>query len=145
MFRYCYGRVSNRDDALDLTQETFMRTWDYLYRGKKIANIKAFLFTTLNNLITDWYRKKKPVQLDPDMAQQIPDESYGSDPSLEAEGKWALSLLGTLEEKQREAVTLRYVEGLSPREIAEISGENENTISVRINRAIASLRKAVEQ
>lgn len=145
MFRYCYTRVSNRDDALDLTQDAFTRTWDYLYKGKTIRNLKAFMFMTLNNLIIDWYRKKKPIPLDYDVALQIPDTEHSKDPFLEAEGKWALSLLDKLQEKQKTVVTLRYVEGFSPKEIAKLLGEEENTVSVRIHRAIASLQELVQK
>ncbi len=141
MFRYCYVRVSNREQALDLTQEAFMKTWKHLYEGKAIKNLKAFLFTTLNNLIIDWYRKKKALPLDEKDASQIPDEQHTKDPSLEAEGKWALSLLNKLDAKSKTVVMLRFVEGWSPKEIAKHLGEKENAISVRIHRGLASLKE----
>jgi len=52
-----------------------------------------------------------------------------------------MEVLNKLEEPYRQAVTLRYVDGLSPKEIAEIVGESTNNISVRINRGIEKLKK----
>ena len=145
MFRHCYVRVSNRDEALDLTQEAFTNTWDYLHKGNEIRNPKAFLFKTLNNLIVDWYRKKKSVPLDDEVALQIPDEHHSKDPGVEMDGKWAMSLLDTLDEKHRTVVELRLVEGWTPKEIAISLGETENAVSVRIHRGIEKLRGFVDE
>jgi RNA polymerase sigma-70 factor (ECF subfamily) len=144
MFRYCYMRVSNREEALDLVQESFMRTWDYLQKGREIKNLKAFLFMTLNNQIIDWYRKKKSVQLEDEIAEAIPDEYHSKDPAIEIDGKWALSLLDKLDDKTKNVITLRYVEEWSPKEIAKLLGETENSVSVRIHRGIDSLQKFVK-
>ena len=62
---------------------------------------------------------------------------------FEAELSEALKMLNKLEEPYRQAVTLRYVDGLSPKEIAEIVGENANNVSVRINRGISKLKKYI--
>ena len=145
LFRHCYIRVSSRDEALDITQETFMKTWDYMQKGNQVKNVKGFLFKTLNNLIIDWYRKKKPEALEDEVAVQLPDEHHSKDPHIEAEGKWALSLLDSLDEKHRTVVAMRLVEGFSPKEIAAMLGERENTVSVRIHRGIATLRALVDE
>jgi DNA-directed RNA polymerase specialized sigma24 family protein len=59
LFRHCFFKLSNRELALDLVQETFSRTWEYISSGKEVNNIKGFLFKVANNLIIDEYRKKK--------------------------------------------------------------------------------------
>ena len=64
IFRFCLIRVSNREQALDITQETFLRLWKNMQEGKTILNNKAFLFTIAHRLIIDWYRKKKSFSLD---------------------------------------------------------------------------------
>jgi RNA polymerase sigma-70 factor, ECF subfamily len=145
LFRHCYFRVNNREEAKDLTQDAFMKTWGYLYKGGQIKNLKAFLFSTLNNLIIDWYRKKKPEALDEEWALNIPYEGYNKDTLLEAEGKLAMSLLNKLDDKTKKVVTLRLVEGWPPKEIAEFLGESENAVSVRIHRGIASLQNIVKE
>src|SRR3989338_4735544 len=67
IFRYCYFRVYDRERARELSQETFMKAWEYLSRtGKKIENLRAFLYKIATNLIIDNSRQKgkKTVSLD---------------------------------------------------------------------------------
>ncbi|MCI0619808.1 sigma-70 family RNA polymerase sigma factor [Candidatus Wolfebacteria bacterium] len=144
VFRHCYLRVSPREEAVDITQEAFMKVWDYLRTGQEVHNMKAFVFKTVNNLIIDWYRKKKPVTLDDEEALRIPDTLHATDPELAALGREALTLLARLDGEYRTVVELRIIEGFGPKEIAEILGETENAVSVRIHRGIAKLRELYE-
>src|SRR3989344_5622010 len=64
IFRHCYFRVSDRDKAKDITQDTFTKTWEYIARGGKVESIKAFLYRVANNLIVDEFRKKKELSLE---------------------------------------------------------------------------------
>lgn len=145
VFRHCYLRVSQREDALDITQETFTKVWDYLQRGKKVDNMKALIFKSANNLIIDWYRKKKPVPLDDEVALRLPDHNHAPNPQIEAEGSWAREKLLELEEQYRVVVEMRLVQDLGPKEIASILGESENVVSVRIHRGIKKLQKLVQE
>ena len=52
-----------------------------------------------------------------------------------------LAVIHTLDEPSRESLLLRFVEGFSPAEIAELRGETPNAISVRINRALKKVRE----
>ena len=55
--------------------------------------------------------------------------------------KEVVDKLFEIDEKYRDVLVLRYTEGLSVQEIAEVLGERENTVSVRIHRGIQQLRK----
>lgn len=144
VYRHCVIRVSNRDEAVDIMQETFMRTWDYMQNGGKVRNMKAFIFRVANNLIIDWYRKKKPVLLDDEQAVSIPDEEHSDNPEKLVEHEEILAFLKMVDEPYRTAITLRFVEGFAPKEIAKILGESENTISVRVHRGLKKLRECFE-
>jgi RNA polymerase sigma-70 factor (ECF subfamily) len=141
IFRYCLLRVSDRELAKDIAQETFMKVWQYAIKGQEIGNLRALFFTTAKNLIIDHYRKKKATSLDSMMED-------GFDVGIEInesvidkfDGEKAMSFLGSIPEKYRDAIYLQYVEGLSVKEIAEITGETENNISVRIHRGLQKLR-----
>lgn len=146
IFRFCVLRVSDREQALDLVQETFARLWQSLTKGQKIDNARGFLFTVAQRLVIDWYRKKKAVPFnrleseEEDAAFDPPDttlEGLG----LGAEGRYLLGKIGEIGPSNRQAVYLRFVEGLSPGEIGDILGVSANAASVRINRGLAELRK----
>lgn len=146
IFRYCYFRVYDREHALDLVQETFMKTWEYLASGRQIGNLKAFLYKVANNMIIDSARKKKALSLD-ELREN------GFDPALDEREKTERSLdmqilldnLKDVDEIYREAILLRYVEDLSPEEIAAVTGETPNNISVRIHRGIRQLRLVLQK
>jgi RNA polymerase sigma-70 factor (ECF subfamily) len=148
IFRFCLVRVSSREQALDITQEVFLRLWQTLSSSKEVLNYKAFLFTVARRLIIDWYRKKKSVSLDSllsgddDKEYEVVDEStMGSSMSDKAEGRYLMSKINELKDKDRDIIYLRFVEDLSPSEIGEILGISANTASVRINRSLHELRK----
>jgi len=147
IFRFCLVRVSNREQALDILQETFLRLWQNMSEDKEILNSRAFLFTVAHHLIIDWYRKKKSLSLDKLMntyqeAEYIlPDTAIENNPELGAEGRYLLGKLKDLAPPHQQPVYLRFVEGLSPREIGDILGITENAASVRINRGLSELRR----
>jgi RNA polymerase sigma-70 factor (ECF subfamily) len=144
IFRLCYAKTGNRDEAKDLTQETFLRVWDRLGKeGAEIENLKAFLFTVARNLIKDYYKKKKPV-----LARDLPEGAMENVPlevdvTLEGESKILLAALKDLSDPYREALMLHLVEGLPIGEIAKMLGERPNTISVRVKRGLLKARKAL--
>lgn len=142
LFRHCYFRVSSREVAEDLTQELFMRIWNHLAAGKTIDKPKAFLYRIAGNLIIDYYRKKKELSLDALGEGGYDPPGASADSILDyAAGQHALSLVAKLESPYREVLIMRYVDGLSLGDIAQIIGESENTVSVRIHRGVEKLKK----
>ncbi len=146
IFRFCYFKTGDKELATDLAEQAFMKLWDYLQTEGEVLNAKAFLYGVSRNMVIDWYRKKKEVSADSlyEGGFDPPDESSGGDSSLSAEIKNMLKLMKGLSDGDREILTLRYVEGLKIGEIAEIVKESENSVSVRINRAINKLREFYE-
>ena len=143
IFRFCLIRVSGHEQALDITQETFLRLWQTLQAGTVIVNARAFLFTVANRLIIDWYRRKKPrsLEADADEADPIDETTAGMGLELGAESRYLIAKLQELQPAHARAIYLRYIEGLSPPEIGEILGISGNAASVRINRGLKELRK----
>lgn len=140
LFRYSLIKVSNREQARDIVQETFTHTWSFIVEGGRIHNIKAFLYRTTNNLIIDWYRKKKSVSLDQLVEQGFNPRDNKENPEFASDVKQAIKLIEKIDDPYREALVLRFVEDLSPSEIAETLGVSANVVSVRINRGLEKLR-----
>lgn len=141
LFRHSYFRVFERERARDLVQETFTRTWGYLLQGKQIDNMRAFLYRVLNNLIVDESRKKRPLSLDELEEKGLePSEDHRERIAANIEAKVFLRMLDEVSEKHRDVIIMRHVDDLGPKDIAAITGESENTVSVRIHRAMQELR-----
>jgi RNA polymerase sigma-70 factor (ECF subfamily) len=141
LFRHCYFRTGDRERAKELVQETFTRTWQYLTDGKPIDNIRAFLYRTATNLIIDDVRRGAMLSLDA-LAEDgfQPRDEADAARRAHIEAQVALGHLDRLDDKHREALLLRYLDGLKPKEIADLLGESQNVISVRIHRGLQKLR-----
>ena len=155
LFRHAAMRLKDRDRAIELTQECFMKVWEYAQKGGEIRELRPFLYRTLRHLIIDEYRRKKPVSLEA-MAEGFedknveallpPDQSNTLERAIERfDGVAALAALQKLPDAYREALSLRYIEGLSPQEIGKIVGESENAVSVRIHRGLKKLKEMLEE
>jgi RNA polymerase sigma-70 factor, ECF subfamily len=142
IFRHCYYRLFDRERARDIMQDTFMRAWEYMGKGEKVDNIRALLYRIANNLIIDYVRKKKETSLDA-MQEDGFDPATDDDMAHAAErldGAQAVQALQQLDDSHREVLVMRYVNGLEPAEIAKITGESANTVSVRLHRGLRKLR-----
>lgn len=145
IFRYCYFRVYNREEAKDLTQETFAKIWEYLSNGKEVKNLRAFAYKVALNLIIDKARSGRRTQSLEELREG------GFEPAAEGGREEEIDklldiervkkLFNQLDEIYREALILRYVNGLRPKEIAEALGESEDAVSVRIHRGLKMLKK----
>lgn len=145
LFRFGLYKLGDHERVKDLVQETFVRTWSYLQGGKDIQQLRPFLYRTLSNLIIDEYRKKKTVSLEVLVEEGFdPVDSAAPEAGLQYDSERALRLVQSLPEAYRDAVYMRYVEGFSLEDIATITGETKNTVTVRVHRGIEKLRKLFE-
>lgn len=144
LFRFCFVKVSSSERAEDLVQDVFMRYWQVVRSGTIPDNPRAFLYTLARNRIIDWYRKKKSVSLD--VLQDAGYDFAGSGKEEIVDSAQLQELLGVineLDDASREAIILRFVEGWTPKEIAELNNESANAVSVRLNRALAKVRAKI--
>lgn len=143
IFRFCYLRISDREVAKDVSQQVFLKAWDAVQQGKELDNARAFLYQVARNTIIDWYRKKKEHSLDQMMEEDgydIPDYSSVEEMHSNSDMKSVLEAMKKIPKEDAEVVMMRYVDGMGVNEIAGILNERENTVSVRIYRAIEKIR-----
>ena len=151
LFRHAVYRLSDRERAIEIVHDTFTKVWGYIRNGHEIETYKPFLYKVLNNLIIDEYRKRKEMSLDALLAEEGKDEGTFAELheggleeltfSLDAQN--AAELIHELPQSYREVITLRYVDGLGPKEISVLIEETENVVSVRIHRALRLLKERI--
>ena len=145
IFRFCYFKTNDRELAMDLMQQSFLKTWSYLKEGYNIDNIKAFLYKIAGNMVIDWYRKQKDQSLDNLREQGFDVADIGMEIERYVEAKWSFDASGKLSVDDHQLIVLSYIEGMSPKEIAAITGKKVNTVSVAIHRAIERLKKILDE
>lgn len=146
LYRYCYFKLLNKEEATDALAETFMKTWDYVRNGGTVGNMRAFLYRTAHNIIVDGFRKKKSLSLDKlfedgfDTANDVNEAQVTID---KIDGAQAMKLLSKIPPQYAEVIMMQYVDELSVTEISEILGESPGNISIRIHRGLEKLKKMV--
>jgi RNA polymerase sigma-70 factor (ECF subfamily) len=128
--------------ALDLTQETFTKMWEYIAEKKEeIREPKSLLYRIATNLVIDYYRKKKSESLEALIEYGFnPEETMSISLEKELEIKELHLKLYKLEDKYKDILIMRFVEDMSLEEIAKVYDQHANTIAVRIHRAIEKLK-----
>jgi RNA polymerase sigma-70 factor, ECF subfamily len=147
------GMVSAREDALDLTQETFLKAYTGLSRFRQDAGFYTWLYQIAVHLCIDHNRKRKrhlePLPLDRhlllDLGTEPEDPSPARDPervTINLHLRAAIhTALQRLSEPFRTAVILHDIDGLSQEEIATITQCPLGTAKSRIQRGRRQLRE----
>ncbi|MEM9350610.1 MAG: RNA polymerase sigma factor [Pseudomonadota bacterium] len=138
---HAYRMLGDRAEAEDVTQEAMLRLWKIAPDWRQgEAKVTTWLYRVTANLCTDRLRKVKHGDLDD--APEVPDGAPSADQKMIAQARAdALNrALSELPERQREAVVLRHIEGLTNPEIAEvmdISVEAVESLTARGKRSLA--------
>jgi RNA polymerase sigma-70 factor, ECF subfamily len=155
VYSLTYRMVRQREDAEDLTQETFVRMFKALDRYDPARPFPAWLFTIAARLGIDALRRRR-VKLVPlfrsepgESEERIIDvEDPGPGPEVltqhAEEQAGADRLIGSLPEHYRVVVVLRHQQGLSYEEIAEALHLPLGTVKARIHRARELLKDRLE-
>ncbi len=139
---YAARLLTDRAEAEDVTQEAMLRLWKMApdWRSGE-AKVSTWLYRVVTNLCTDRLRRTRGVDID--AVPEPGDDQPAADERLQQATRMAAldKALATLPDRQREAVVLRHIEGLSNPEIAEIldiSVEAVESLTARGKRALAA-------
>lgn len=147
IFLFLAKRLSDRERAKELAQETFMRTWLHMATGNTIVAMRPFLYTTAYNLFKNELRAKRDtVSLDM-LMEETHFEPNTRTESAEDRGtvQELFDEIHKLPARYREPLILRYAEGWPIKKIAFELVETENVIAVRIHRAVQKLKNQYEK
>lgn len=158
LYSFIRKRVPTQHDAEDIMQDVFYELVNTYRLMKPVGKMASFLFTVARNKITDKYRKKKPdlledvfnVQNDGEERIQFSDFIPSNLTGVETQMMQATIMnkikeaLNEMPTDQREVFVMHELEEKSFQEIAEITGDNVNTLLSRKRYAVLFLRKKLE-
>lgn len=148
VFRLAYRVVRDRDAALDVAQDAFVKASLALAGFREESSFRSWIAAIAMNEARSWLRKRdreREISLErtgePPSGRRSPEERV-ADADIVAR---ALSFIETLPDQQRDAVLLRAAEGLSYREIAEALGTSEGSARVSYHHGMKKLRKMMSR
>ncbi len=145
IYNLAYRMIANADDADDVTQETFIRAYQYLWRYDPRKKFFVWLYTLAFNLIKNHLRKNKKERLSEELrASSLTDNSPSPEEKL-IEDQEISSCLLRLEDELRALLIMKYKQELSFEEIAEITGKSLSAIKMRIYRGLEKLRELIKE
>jgi RNA polymerase sigma-70 factor (ECF subfamily) len=140
-------RLRRRDDAEDLTQQTFeraLRAWDR-YDPER-ASVGTWLVSIARNLLIDHYRRDRSGQeesIDEQPAERMPVAPGSEEPDLDIAPDLAEALEG-LGQRERELIALRYGADMTGPEIAELTGLTLANVQQILSRSLRRMRSELE-
>lgn len=132
LYRLAYTYVKNRDDAMDVVQESVCKAISSAAALKSQQAVRTWLYRIVVNTALDTLRKRgreTPYEQLPDPGRE---DAYEDVDTLRA--------LDVLDPRERTVVVLRFFEDRKLQEIAEISGENLNTVKTILYRSLRKLK-----
>lgn len=151
IYRFIFLKVRTKEDAEDITNEVFLKTWQHITKNKEdteaIRSFSGLIYKIARNLIVDHYRKisrKKENQFGllenltetRDLLKQV---------EINQDMARTFQLLRKLKQEYQEVVLLRYTEELSIKEISDILGKRPTAIRVTLHRALKKLKQLAEK
>lgn len=147
IYRYILRHVGHAPAAEDLAAEVFRRLLDQLKDGRgPDQNVKAWLYRVAYHLVVDDARRQTYRQHD-ELPDDVPHTAPGVEETAQQEllAEAAQRALLRLTDKQRTVLILRFLEGMSIQETAEIIGIAQSAAKALQRRGLASLRRELEQ
>ncbi|HLR31315.1 MAG TPA: sigma-70 family RNA polymerase sigma factor [Fodinibius sp.] len=149
--RFAYRYFASHDEAMEITQKTFIRVYDKLNTLDDAEQFAAWIYRIVNNLCLDEAKRagrRRSLSMDA-LPKHPVAESLISNPDRQLEqnelGSILQVALNQLSPEQRIVVIMKEYEGFKFREIADILDEPENTVKSRLYYGLRKLRQLFNQ
>jgi len=149
IYNYLFQRTGNHADAEDLTARVFLRALthvrSYTYRGVPLS---AWLYRIAHNAVVNWYRDRRRHQVVAlDAAVWTRESSAGPELLTQAQEqeRRLLEVIRGLPADRQHLLVLKFSEGLSNSQIAEVMDRSEGAIKSLYHRTLLSLRHELER
>lgn len=148
LLNFLHRQVNDRDTAADLAQESYARVLAVQHAGRPVLDVRALLYSTARNLVTDQYRRaevRRHESLDaidePDQPlaprHLQPDEALGSRQAIAAYA----DAIDNLPPRCREAFVLHLIDGLPQAEVAQRMGISVSMVEKHVVRGMLACRQ----
>ena len=155
VLRMTWRMLGNEADARDATQEVFLRVYKYLGRFKQDQPFFGWLYQITLNVCRDISKKRRRYgtqftsinDADVEAVSKLRDQSDGVEEALvrEQERMLIMKAIAILPEKERAAILLRDLEGLSTDEVARIMKSTQTTVRSQISSARQKIKVYCER
>jgi RNA polymerase sigma-70 factor (ECF subfamily) len=145
IYRVCYRFVDNREDAMDLAQEVFIKAFEHLPSFRRESSLKTWLYRIAMNHCINHVKKNAREFVEVTEFTGSVRASVQSDLEDRERRDQFRRMLKYLPPKQKAIVEMRINEELSYEEIAKMSGRSVSTIKASVFFALEKLRKLVKE
>lgn len=145
IYRFVYLKVSHREEAEDLTHQVFLKAWQNIENYKhKGFPFSSWLYQIARNHIIDHYRTRKPL-ISIERIEEVEIVPFENEKDIDDKNTLAKiqKAITLLPQEQQDIIIMRFVEELSPKEIARALEKPESTVRVLQHRAIKNLKKII--
>ena len=142
VFGFILRMLDARDEAMELTQDVFVKAWQALPGWRPEARFSTWLLQIARNAALDQLRRRRLIQFAPlDDGMDVADTAPGPEARYASRQRQALleNALQQIAAEHREILLLREIEDLSYGELAAVLGIAEGTVKSRLARARAAL------
>lgn len=148
IYRYAYRRLGQQQVAQDITSQTFHRFLRAVQNGGGPEhNLSAWLYRVAHNLIVDYYRRE-PTDPPADVDEVILVDEGVSQETQVVRNQQVTRMRAALQQLtplQQQVIVLRFLEEMSIRETADITGKTEGAVKALQYRGLNSLRRMLEE
>lgn len=141
IYRYALYRTGRTEVADDIASEVFLRLLDALHAGRAPqTTLRGWLFGVASNLMADHFRRA-PRESEPLNESFAAPGSPAAEVELRLREQQVRAALRQLTREQQEALALRFGDGYSVEETADIMGKSVNAVKALQFRALEALRR----
>ena len=143
IYKYCYFRIGNPQEAEDVTAQIFLAALEGLPRRREDGHFAAWLFTIARNKVVEHHRRARHETLDESL---LPPLHIDMELTVEKTQRRErlLKLIQALAEDERELIHMRYVAELSFAEIAAYLRKNKDAVKKILYRLVARMKTEME-
>ena len=143
--KLCLRYFRNSEIAEEITQESFLKAYNYLKKLEDPAQFKSWVLRIASNLCTDRYRKIKRRKEIQEQVEKELDIETGQEAAVPEKAELLMEALEQLNEKDREIILMHYFSDLSIREIAVELSLGESAVKMRLSRVRDKLSQWMEK